>query len=426
MSKIKNALLTLTFMTVSVSFSFAEGLEREATPFSAITLPGGETGVGNGGEAIEIQNKLYLLDFVESGIELNPKFDSNRRSNNSFNDRVLKALANIEDEQTLVAVANKLEDIFKLNPVTARSLLIAIESFSWAMLPRLLLPIPTEAGPIDFNGAPRYLLAVRKNRVIRIIRENWERLDSGSRPGLIFHEVIYSLLKPERKVCRWTSAPFKKDTLTYFLQVSAPARDIVGHLFSNQFNNSTSVAFENFVGSKLPNFPVDSTSAEKSTGPRFDIFFEATRTDEFKVNLFWSPKIFGKIGHHFEYAYSHWNSQSGGEFKLENSQDIDNWISSSLLSQEHARALQFGVGARSLSIGFEKYSYLHPSKTCLPENLEVLEYLDWSPTEFRIPMLGIEVESFENPLEDYSASALHKRISARLQAIQNRILEKFR
>jgi hypothetical protein len=178
---------------------------------------------GNGGDAIQIGNKLYLLDLVEAGVEENPQIDLTAQPSEELSKRVNQALPQ-GFPKTLVA--KKLAEIERINPMMARILLKAIEVYQWKLVNSALIDIADENTELKIPKNKLFQLAIRKSASILVDRALWQKIDDGNKTALVFHEVLYALDKPRN------SDLFIAYGYPAQYQSSEKAREINGYLFS--------------------------------------------------------------------------------------------------------------------------------------------------------------------------------------------------
>lgn len=146
---------------------------------------------GNGGDGIIIRGKIYVLDLVESGVEEDPYFDSSIKTDPKIKARIEKILP-AKDYPTEL-LANKIQEIAKLDPIYAQILLRTMELYNWRQVNSALLDIKDETSILAYKNLVQ--LAVRKNTFILIDKGLWAKLDAKNQAALIFHEVLYAYMK---------------------------------------------------------------------------------------------------------------------------------------------------------------------------------------------------------------------------------------
>lgn len=189
----------------------------------------GPVHIGNGGNAIKIDNKYYLLDLAEQGIAEDPGFKPvhNQFYYDYFHTRTAN-YANRTLESTLELFSDKLSEIAELDPVYAEALVTAFENVRWMFVNYRLNDIPVDS----IIAGPYYQIAARTNEVILIDLLYWSQMNEKNRVALLFHELNYILIYP------------KKDVGNPKLEKSAlQSRLHTGYLFTQNFQKISSIEF---------------------------------------------------------------------------------------------------------------------------------------------------------------------------------------
>ncbi|MEN0060093.1 MAG: hypothetical protein AAGB31_14735 [Bdellovibrio sp.] len=123
----------------------------------------------HGGTGIKINGKIYLLDFVESGIENNPliadKKDVDPIILESFETRLKVVFKSINNFPAHL-LAIKLAEIHQLNTISAISLLKGMEMLNWRSV-NVDLSRTSDGTNIILN-ADQVQLAVREAQTVRL------------------------------------------------------------------------------------------------------------------------------------------------------------------------------------------------------------------------------------------------------------------
>jgi len=195
--------------------------------------------VGNGGDGVMINGKPYLLDFVEQGVNHKPRF----KNPQDYSKRVARKLQRSISLPGLRydLLAAKIREIQRYSPVMAYFLIYASEHFLWRLAgpekvkeesERVdLIDVEDEDSVIDLKKLKKVQLAIRRGANITISRYYWEKLTDENRVGLIFHELLYALVKPD------------KQSSYVWSQSQTKARAINGLIFSDRFKNMKKTAF---------------------------------------------------------------------------------------------------------------------------------------------------------------------------------------
>ena len=197
---------------------------------------------GNGGDGVVVGDRVYLFDLYESGIqdvylseEVSKRVDVTTKVNQSLS-AFSPSVRNI--------VANKIVALRAVDIALAEVLLKGFNMFSWRILPFSLQDVADDDGTdIEFSTEDLVQVAVRNNRVIRIDKNLMSKMDDGQVAALIFHEIIYSFIKPSNVV--------GSDGKTTYKQSSRWVRDINSYLFSHEFKVNPRT-LKTIIGDRLP------------------------------------------------------------------------------------------------------------------------------------------------------------------------------
>lgn len=173
--------------------------------------------IGNGGEVYKINNAYYLRDLVEADAHTQPYIHCAEGIRKKPNLSKLSALG--IDTNLL---ERKLCDLETVVPGMGDILAATINFHSWTLVNETLVLQADDAPLLKVAHAQRVQAANRTLFNIRLQAGVWKSLTSRHRIALVFHEVIFSLLKI---TCTNSSC-------TQFKQSSRLAREITGLLFS--------------------------------------------------------------------------------------------------------------------------------------------------------------------------------------------------
>jgi len=182
---------------------------------------------GTGGDGVELGTELYLIDLVESGLELDPYFDMALENDPSFKDvekRLEKVLGDFNDADMIKLVAIKLIEISKVHTPLALTLLHTIESYRWVLVNHVLVDVKDEDTVLELGAGKLVQLAIRRLHSVLVSRDSFPKLDVRNRAALIFHEATYANVVPKE-------LELEKQSKTFY-QSSPVAREVVGVLFS--------------------------------------------------------------------------------------------------------------------------------------------------------------------------------------------------
>jgi hypothetical protein len=168
-----------------------------ALMFSSLLSFAGPVVIGNGGNAIKIEDRFYLLDLAEQGIAQEPNFKANYSK--FFHQYFLTRAMNYPNRflgTTLDLFSQKLAELAELDPVYAESLITAFENTRWMFVNYRLNDIPVDS----IIAGPYYQVAARTNDVILFDNIYWDNMDEKNRVALIIHELNYILIQPQTVV----------------------------------------------------------------------------------------------------------------------------------------------------------------------------------------------------------------------------------
>lgn len=151
--------------------------------------------IGNGGEVVKIGKHFYLRDLVESNIHHSPYFNCSSQKG----DDATKIYSAIIEELSLnkELLSLKLCNLAEIRPEFSEVFTEAINQFSWVLVDEELGGLELQEDIFKFPKDSKKTLANRTLNQIRIQRQIWNTLNPENKIALVFHEVIYSLLKPE-------------------------------------------------------------------------------------------------------------------------------------------------------------------------------------------------------------------------------------
>jgi hypothetical protein len=240
----KTFLLALSVSAIAGSFAFAN---KE---------------VGNGGDGIIIANKVYLFDLYETNNHLNPHFSSEaptpidvEEMNSRFQDVKKQVEENFKQGVTdysyndfVLEIARKVTELKKTDLLFGYSVSQAILAHRWSFVPYTLSPVDDDDGTdIEYAG-DLVQIAVRSLRTIKLDNGLVQRMDLSNLVATVFHEAIYSLLRPELVVKTENGKEVQ-----YHKQFSRRAREILSYLFSGPLTQRT---LKRIAANSIPVAPV--------------------------------------------------------------------------------------------------------------------------------------------------------------------------
>ena len=194
--------------------------------------------IGNGGNAIKIDDNYYLLDLAEQGIAEEPHFSdsSSRFFFQYFRSRTM-ASPNRLPADTLDLFSQKMAEIADLDPVYAEALMTGFENVRWMFINYRLNDIPVDS----IIAGPYYQVAARTNDVILIDTLYWQQMNLANRVALLFHELNYIVIYPKKDA---GSPTLTKSPLKARLQT--------GYLFTENLEHINPVEFSNRIRYYFP------------------------------------------------------------------------------------------------------------------------------------------------------------------------------
>ncbi len=174
-----------------------KGFVLLTTLLTSLVTFAGPVHVGNGGNAIKINDKYYLLDLAEQGIAEEPVFKpvTSKFFYEYFRARTLNYASRMPPT-TLELFSKKLTEIAELDPVYAEALISAFENVRWMFVNYRLSDIPVES----IIAGPYYQVAARTNDVILIDLLYWYQMNEENRVALLLHELNYILIIPKKEI----------------------------------------------------------------------------------------------------------------------------------------------------------------------------------------------------------------------------------
>lgn len=200
------------------------------------------TFVGNGGEGVEIGQKIELRDLFSSGEVDHPYLGTD------VDPTILRQINAVPFgfDVPLKILAAQLSAINRSVPGLGDYLVSAIKVYSWTPISLPLQPVSDPDDPVRLPpGAQLVQIANRFQTNIRISDVCWRKMNDIQRVALILHEAVFSLLKP---MCGQASnGCFQPDYI---------ARELTADLFSKKFlDRAPDLNYQTFAASM--NIPKD-------------------------------------------------------------------------------------------------------------------------------------------------------------------------
>lgn len=186
---------------------------------STTTLATGTVDISGSGNAIYKNNSFVLLDFYEAFADQKPYFEPNYSEHTPSQFKLLKAWENRINENFELQhdlalnkkIASKMASIQNLDPILAFTLFEALKMYNWSLVDSPIQVIRNSETVIQ--GETVYQLAIRNDRTIYIAQPIWKQMALDQQVGLIFHEIISSLL-PKMSALR------ERQIVSYFFSKS--------------------------------------------------------------------------------------------------------------------------------------------------------------------------------------------------------------
>ncbi len=160
--------------------------------------------IGNGGHGVVIAGRVYLLDLVEAGLE---QTEIQRRSALTFfwdpsRAAIHQRLVRVLDPKVFPCrpIAAKLGALGDVDPLLAATLLQAIELHTWSPVNQIFKKLSVPGEILKVNESDVLLIANRRGRTIYLSLPVLALMNPTNVTALVFHEVIYSLLPPQRRL----------------------------------------------------------------------------------------------------------------------------------------------------------------------------------------------------------------------------------
>lgn len=202
---------------------------------SAVAVFAGPSVIGNGGNGVFLENKLYVLDLVEADSHTKP-FIKESASQYYYN-RLKYALHAFQDPALVSLVARKITELGSLDLIYTEALLRTFEAVRWNLVDYRLTLMPV----ITPVAADLHQIAIRTSDNILIDLYYWNLLNPEHRMALLFHEVNFILIRP--------SSTADDDDLQ---KSGFQSRLLTGYIFSNSMANEYGPSFSRRL---FPLFP---------------------------------------------------------------------------------------------------------------------------------------------------------------------------
>lgn len=146
--------------------------------------------VGNGGGGVIVGNNIYLLDFVEAGIEKTVYIDPIQK--NYFRSLVEAKLNPAEFPTDLIS--QKFSEIYERNKVLALAAMMFLQQAQWVFVNQPLVKTDDIVPTVAIRDDEWVQLAVRRYSQVSLSASGWSKMPRAHQAGLIFHEIFSSLI----------------------------------------------------------------------------------------------------------------------------------------------------------------------------------------------------------------------------------------
>lgn len=186
--------------------------------------------IGNGGEGVQVGDKLYVRDLFEQGTHLNPVFGN--RIDSELEKRIRHSRAVVATGVSANLWVRKLTDLNQNSALLGNLVLEALEKYTLKFTQTPLPLLPDDFPRSDIPPSSRVQIANRLFRTITIHQPSWQILSPEHQVALLVHETLYGLSKVS---C---------DSKGSCEQASKPIREITGLAFSAKMEDITSLVSE--------------------------------------------------------------------------------------------------------------------------------------------------------------------------------------
>lgn len=177
------------------------------------SLSFGYVRIGNGGEGVLENGRIYVRDLYEQGSHLNPWFGADTAPHvwaAWYGSRLFTQFSAERDY-----VVRKITDIERIFPGLGFAAIRALDKYNYIFVEKLdLLNNDSDTVP----DSRRVQIAVRRYGDLYLSKEAWAKMDVEARAALLIHEAVYGLGKIHcgPQVCE---------------QISREVRPLIGQLF---------------------------------------------------------------------------------------------------------------------------------------------------------------------------------------------------
>lgn len=185
---------------------------------------------GAGGDVAFIDEKPYLLDLVENGFHRDTHFDESYRTHRKFPvlaEMFKNHLGALGNDEVAELLALKILEVADIDMGPAFAMWSSLMQHRWRMVEHVLVDIPDEDS--IFNPSlPLSQVAIRRHQNIFVSEKVWPQMDANNQAALIFHEVVFSIIKP-----RALTVTIDGKQFLAWRQDSTKVREVIGVLFGD-------------------------------------------------------------------------------------------------------------------------------------------------------------------------------------------------
>jgi hypothetical protein len=162
-------------------------------------------GPGNGGDAVLLNGKWTLLDLAEAGITRSSRFEKARTNFKLYYGKGEKAHRSLirgivnevfGDQRFTAPFREALSAKLTYSGFDTVTLVAAMRLYQWQLTNAELRNIGDERSTLDLSKLKTIQLAVRLDDRVQIYAPVFLQMDLLNQVALVFHEIIYSLVKP--------------------------------------------------------------------------------------------------------------------------------------------------------------------------------------------------------------------------------------
>ncbi|OGQ17925.1 MAG: hypothetical protein A3B70_02050 [Deltaproteobacteria bacterium RIFCSPHIGHO2_02_FULL_40_11] len=158
--------------------------------------------VGNGGHGTFVGQQLYLLDFVEHGLEETADFGEEDPQQENYKKELKETIDLLKKSLNLPnfpyeLMAMKYHQLVWYDEnanLSVGHIELMLENLTWRVINQDIEESTDDKDSILKEG-DNVTIALRQGKLIRITKKYWDMLDDKNKVGLIFHEILYAALE---------------------------------------------------------------------------------------------------------------------------------------------------------------------------------------------------------------------------------------